>query len=110
MPTKTAPAWRVRVATGCCWHCDGDKIEASANQYLRELADELHDPHPSDHETTPGPSHIFLAGRCVHCGTDDHSLPNPGETLAPWEQSCPVTGPARHSVYTVDVDGTHTFA
>lgn len=43
----------------------------------------------------PSPQHVFSAGRCLHCGTDDHSLPEEGEALADWEKPCPVDGSER---------------
>ncbi len=45
-------------------------------------------------------AHQFCAGRCLHCGTDDHSLPEPGETLAAWEKPCPVPFEDRQTVWT----------
>lgn len=45
----------------------------------------------------PSPQHVFCAGRCLHCGTDDHSLPGPGEDRADWEKPCPVDGEDRQS-------------
>lgn len=35
-------------------------------------------------------AHVFIAGRCVHCDTDNHSLPERGEELADWQKPCPV--------------------
>lgn len=62
-----------------------------------------------NHELTPAPAgpqlqHVFIAGRCTHCGCDDHSLPEPGEQLATWEQPCPVAGPERRTQWTFGPD------
>lgn len=47
----------------------------------------------------PSPQHVFNAGRCLHCGTDDHSLPEPGEELASWQLPCPVAPEDRQTVW-----------
>lgn len=46
--------------------------------------------------------HVFIGRRCVHCDTDDHSLPEPGDTLAAWQKPCPVTGEDRQTVWSFD--------
>lgn len=52
----------------------------------------------------PSPQHVFSAGRCLHCGTDDHSLPEEGEEFASWELPCPVDGEDRQSVWSFGPD------
>jgi len=54
----------------------------------------------------PSPQHVFTAGRCLHCGTDDHSLPLPGEGLARWEMPCSVDGPERIGAWSFGPEGT----
>lgn len=49
--------------------------------------------------------HVYIAGRCTHCGCDNHSLPDRGEDLAEWEKPCPVTGPERKTVWSFGPDG-----
>lgn len=52
------------------------------------------------------PDHVFIAGRCTHCGCDDHSLPDVGEDLAEWEKPCPVVGPERKTAWSFGPDGS----
>lgn len=47
-------------------------------------------------------NHVHIAGRCIHCGVDDHSLPEEGETLADWEKPCPVAYEDRQTEWTFD--------
>ena len=37
----------------------------------------------------------MIAGRCLQCGCDDHSLPEAGERFAAYELPCPVDGDER---------------
>lgn len=52
----------------------------------------------------PSPQHVFSGGRCLHCRTDDHSLPEDGEEFASWELPCPVDGEDRQSVWSFGPD------
>ena len=46
-----------------------------------------------------GPDHVFLDSHCFHCGCDQHSVPNAGETLSDWEKPCPIVGEDRQTVW-----------
>lgn len=70
----------------------------SLAQYLKE--DSQHGIYP------PSPQHVFSRGRCLHCGTDDHSLPEAGEEFASWELACPVDGEDRKSVWSFGPEGS----
>lgn len=50
-------------------------------------------------EAQTGPPHVFVAGRCIHCWCDDHSLPAPGELLSEDMKACPYDLPDRITLW-----------